>query len=309
MSNSPRHEGAAWPFVAPWLVGAVLLYLLPLVALGGIACTKWDGLAAHQIAWVGGANFRAALHDPLLLLALRNSVVYTLANVPVQLAIALGLALLIRRARRVGLWATFFYLPHALSGVATILIWWWILNPRVGPVNAVLRHVYGWFAPLVGAPARCDVPLWFFSPDWAKPALVFMNAWQAGAGMLIILAALLRTAESLHDAARADGAGPLRRFWHVTLPQIAPAIVLNLLTGIVFSMQEFDQPFMMANYQQQNSLLFYSVYLYQCAFERRQFGYAAALALGQVAMLSAFAAAAVWLARRLLPHGIEEAPA
>ncbi|MBN2560289.1 MAG: sugar ABC transporter permease [Phycisphaerae bacterium] len=304
-------QSGVW-FASPWLVGLGLLYVGPMLAAAVVAMTEWDGLSASTMKWSGWANFRAAWADRHLGEALANSICYTAMNVPAQLAVGLCLALLVKQSRRrTGLWATLYYLPHVLGGVATILIWWWLLNPQVGPINRGLH----WIFDVLDGPSQglglgttrgWELPPWLYSPGWAKPSLVLMNVWQAGGGMLIFLAALLRGGEVLHEAAKLDGATTLRRFWHITLPQVSPAILFNAVTGVVFSMQAFSQPFLLRNSQQQDSLLFYVLYMYQAAFEQHRLGYAAALSWILLAVLLAFTLTAVLLTRRFVYYDMDE---
>jgi multiple sugar transport system permease protein len=284
-----------------------------MIAASLLSMTSWDGLSWSTLKWVSWANFRAAINDKSLRDALSNSISYTAMNVSAQLVVGLALALLVRQSRRhTGAWATLYYLPHVFGGVATILIWWWILNPQIGPVNRAIRAFYGAVqSPLAWAGlARTQgwpLPPWLYSPTWAQPSLVLMNLWQAGGAMLVFLAALLRGGDDLHDAAKLDGAGRLRRLWHITLPQISPAVLFNIVTGVVFSMQSFNQPFLLRNFQQQDSLLFYVLYMYQSAFEQHRFGYAMALAWLLLAVLVAFTAAAVFATRRWVHYDMDEA--
>ncbi len=301
-------RSAAW-FAAPWFVGLGLLYAGPMVASAVLACTDWDGLSWSSIKWVGGANFERALTgDRTLRLAMVNSATYTAMNVSAQLVAALGLALLVHRSRRhVGAWAAIYYAPHVLAGVASILIGWWLFNPQIGPINRGIRFTY----ELLDGPARAvglgttrdwPVPLWLYSPAACKPTLVIMNLWHAGGAMLIFLAALLRGGRAEYEAADLDGAGSLARFRAVTLPRLSPAILLNAVTGVIFSMQAFAQPFLLSNFQQENGLLFYSLNMYRTAFERNQFGYACAQAWVLLAALIVFTATAVVLTRRWVTY-------
>lgn len=291
-----------WRFAIPWIVGAILLYALPLMGAGLIACTSWDGLTGDTFRWIGAANFTALFEDRLFLTALGNSLAFAALNVPVQLFVGLTLALLVKQARRGrSLWAMLYYAPHLVAGVATILIWWWLLNPRVGPINQVIR-------------VACDSlglsdlsPSWLFSPKSARPSLVFMNMWYAGGPMLIFLAALLRSSNSIHEAATLDGATRWQRFRFITIPQLAPAILFNAITLFVGSMQSFEQAFLLSNWEQRNALLFSSVYMYQSAFERHRFAYSLAQGLMLLLLLGAVAAVAVVIARRRVVYDFEEA--
>lgn len=287
-------------FALPWIVGFLLLYALPLAGATLVACTSWDGLTRSSLRWVGGSQFQQLWDDRWFRLALWNSFAYACLNVPCQLLVALALAMLIKHARHRGLWATLYYAPHLLAGVATILIWWWLLNPQVGPVNRGLR-------------AACEFihidpvrPPWLYSASWARPSLVLMNLWYVGGPMLIFLAALLRTREDVHKAAMLDGATRRQRFIHVTLPQLGPAILFNALTLFVASMQSFEEAYLLSNWQQENALLFSSVYMYQSAFQRHRFAYALAQGLMLLCMLGVASIAAVVLSRRFVVYDFEE---
>jgi len=293
----------------PWFVGLFGLTLLPMIASILLSFTQWDGVSLREIRWVGLANYRqmfalehgepprpadpfpgvwaavgARPRDPQFFKALYNSVVYSIFAVPLGLLASLALAMLLNQPLRgISFFRTLYYLPHVLGGVATIMIWRWIFNPDFGLANAMLRDLYGWIEPLatalgLGSTRDWPVPQWLYSPRMAKPSLIIMGMWGAGGAMLIFLAALQNVPEQLYEAARIDGAGRWRQFLHVTLPQISPAIFFNLVMGIIGSLQIFNQAYLMRTASQQDSLLFYVLYLYQCAFEDYRMGYASALA-------------------------------
>lgn len=303
--------GGVW-FASPWIVGFLLLYMGPMCLSMVLSLVKWDGLSWSSVEWVGLDHFQRVFGgDRYFLKALGNSIAYTAMNVPLQIVVGLGIALLVRQSRKWrGVWTVVYYSPHILGGVATILIWWWLFNPQVGPINGAIRDVYLWIEiPLsllgVTGVREWSVPAWLFSPFWAKPSLVLMNLWQTGGVMLIFLAALLRGDATLYEVAELDGAGRFRRFVHVTLPMVSPAILFSAVTGIIFSMQAFNQAFLLRNYQQQDSLLFYVLHMYQVAFEHHQFGYAAALAWVLLGLLLVFTLAAVWMSRRWVHYDMD----
>lgn len=309
---TPIQRESSW-LLAPWWCGLALVFGAPVTGLFLISFTNWDGLDISRVNWVGAANWERMQQDFMLHRALRSSLAFSLLNVPVQLVVGLTLSMLVHNAKRRGFWATAFYSPHALSGVATILAWWWLLNPQVGPINRGIEgaiDVLDALLAAVGQPATgWQAPLWLFSPQWSRPALVLMNAWHAGGVMLIFLAGLGLSQRLLHEAAALDGAGPIRRFRYITLPQLAPFVVLNAVTGVVFSMLAFNQPFLLSNFQQQDSLLFVMYYVYQVGFEQNQIGYAAALSLAMTGLLLALTGAAVWGTRRWVSLGQEAEPA
>ncbi|MCK4626857.1 MAG: sugar ABC transporter permease [Phycisphaerae bacterium] len=303
-------------FALPWIVGVVLLTLLPMAASALLSFTRWDGLAWGDIEWVGLGNYRRLVgieadvsvksydpwyfkaclpgrpEDPLFYQAVYNTVFYSLLAVPCGLAAALLLALLLdTRLRGMAVFRTLYYLPHVLSGVATVMVWSWLFNPRFGWVNAVIRAFYRMLDPvLLGigmeGTAGWPTPDWLYSSAACKPALIIMHIWSAGGAMLIFLAALQSIPASLYEAATVDGAGRWRRFRAITLPQITPAVYFNLVVGIVYSLQSFSHAYLLRNRAQENGLLFYVLYLYQCAFEEpHQLGYASAMAWALFAVL------------------------
>jgi multiple sugar transport system permease protein len=272
---------AGWLFAAPWLIGVIVFMFLAMAASIAMSMVEWDGVALSGMRWVGLANYRDILtRDADFRTSLWNTLVYAVFAVPLGLICSLLLALLLNwTIRGIGLFRTFYYMPHVLGGVATILIWRWIFHPDFGLLNAVLRDLYDTAASLGIAQAKTwPVPGWLFSPTWCKPAMLTMGLWGAGGAMLIFLAALQNVPPHLYEAAEMDGAGTLRRFWHVTLPQISPALFFNLIMGIIGTLQIFNQAYLLESGGQRKALLFYVVYLYRRAFEQYQMGYASALA-------------------------------
>lgn len=203
---------------------------------------------------------------------LGNSCVYAMLAVPLGLCVSLGLALLLNRnLPGIGLFRTIFYLPHVVAGVATIMMWQWVFHPDLGLINSSLRNL--------GVSIESHPTLgWLHSPQGAMPALILMSLWNAGGAMLIFLAALQNVPEHLYEAARVDGAGRWHQFRHVTLPQISPAVLFNLIMGIIGSLQIFTQAYMLYNNQQNNAILMYVQEIYYEAFQFWHFGYASAMA-------------------------------
>ncbi len=302
---SVRPTGEFW-FAAPWLVGVVVLTVLPVLGSLVMSLLRWDGLTLSAgVQWVGLDHYRhLATDDADFRKALSNSLIYSFMATPLSLAASLGAALLLsRRLPGMGIFRTLVYLPHVLGGVATVMIWSWLLNPRFGPVNAVLRESYALLDPLVRLwnPAGTSdwaVPGWFYSSTWCKPGLVLMQMWSFGGGMLIFLAALQQVNTQTVEAAHLDGAGWWSRLRHVTLPQLTPAVLFNTVTGLAASMQAFNQAYLMYNRSQDQGLLFYVLYLYRCAFEPPyRVGYASALAWVFFGLIFALVIVAVRTAR------------
>ena len=278
-------------FASPWLVGFFGLMLGPMIVSFCLAFIQWDGISVDTIQWVGLGNFRRALtSDEDVWTALWNTAYYSFSSVPLGLTIALGLALLLNQPLRgAAIFRTIFYMPAVIGGVATIMMWLWVFNPDYGLLNTALRAGCRVLAALgVEGALRWELPNWILSDRWSKPSLILMSLWGMGASMLIFLAALQNVPEALYEAAELDGAGTWRRFLHVTVPQISPAIFFNLVMGIIGSFQVFAQAFLMTNGGPNKSTLFYVLYLYNKAFRDFEIGYASALAWILFVIIMAF---------------------
>jgi len=306
-----RHAGAL--FALPWLIGLFVLTLGPVCISFLISLTRWDGLSLSDgLSWVGSANYRELLGldggdrlDPLAYRALANSLWYTLVSVPLVLVTSLGAAMLLNtRLRGMGVFRVAFVLPYVLGGVATMMIWSWLLNPQYGLVNEGLGWLYAVIDPVVqllggSGTGGWSTPDWFYSPGGCKPALVMMHVWMGGGSMLIFLAALQRVPQELRDAVAIDGGGWWQGFRHATLPFVSPAILFNLVVGVIFSMQTFDEAYLLYNRSQEDGLLFYMVRLYRVAFEPPyRIGYASAMAWVLLVVLLLMVLPAVLLGRR-----------
>jgi multiple sugar transport system permease protein len=270
--------------VSPWLVGFSVFFGYPLVMSAYLSFNHYDLLSPPR--WVGLANYRYLFTvDPQVWTAVRNTLWMIAVLVPLQVIFALGVALMLARARRgVGVFRTIFYLPALAPPVAATLGFVFILNPTTGPVNALLGHL-----GIAG-------PLWFQDPSWAKPSLVVLGLWGIGNTMVIFLAAVLDVPRHLHESAEIDGAGPLQRLRYVILPSISPVILFAVILGVIQGLQYFTQAYVAANIASgqasqaadvtasslgypQDSTLFYPVLLYQHGFSDYQMGYASAMAM------------------------------
>lgn len=261
-----------WLFVSPWVVGFVLLTAGPMLYSLYLSFTASSLLSPPQ--WIGLENYRRMFADPIFYRSLGNTAYYALLGVPLGMILSLGLALLLDApVRGLGLFRTLFFLPSVTNTVALSLLWLWLLNPEFGLLNTAL-HVVG-----------IEGPLWLQSEAWAKPALVLMSLWTVGGQVVICLAALQGVPRELIEAAAIDGAGPVRRFFAVTLPMISPALLFNFIMGLVGALQVFTQAFVMTGGVQpgseggpNQSTLFIVLYIYKKAFQEYEMGYASALA-------------------------------
>jgi multiple sugar transport system permease protein len=276
------YRASLYLLLTPYLLGVSVLVVLPVALSFGLAFTAYDGLSAPT--WQGFANFRALLRDPLFEIAARNSLAFVALTVPLRVAIALGLALLLNRPRRgVGLYRVAVYVPTVVPSVAYALVWLWIFNPRYGPLNLALASV--------GLPT----PAWLIDSATALPAIAFTALFQIGEGFLVLLAGLRTIPDECHHAAALDGAGAGATFWHVTLPLLAPWLLLLSFRDIIVTAQStFTPALLMTGGGPYYATLFVPLLMYETAFDRFRFGEGAAMTL----LVFAAVGTLIWLTYR-----------
>lgn len=262
-----------YAFIAPWLAGFFIFTAGPMIASFLISLHSWSMLSPPT--WVGLENYRSIVtEDPLFLTSLWNTGFYVAFSVPLGVAVSLALALLLHnRYPGMSFFRTAIFLPSITNIVAVSVLWLWVFNPDFGLLNAFLR----WLG--------IEGPLWLQSETWAKPSLVLMSLWGVGGTTIIFLAALQGIPREYYEAAELDGAGRTRRFFHITLPMISPALFFSTIMGVIGSFQVFAQAFVMTGSAQpgseggpNNATLFLVLYLYKKAFQEFRMGYASALA-------------------------------
>jgi multiple sugar transport system permease protein len=262
---------AAYGFLSPWIFGFVVLTAGPMIATLYLSFTNYDGISEPR--GVGMENYRQLFEDPSVAKSLMNTLVFTVLRVPLSMAVALALAmLLLRVGRATGFFRTLFYLPVMTPSVAVGILFLLLFNGNVGLINTVLGFV------------GVDGPSWTTDGDWIKPGLVLTTLWSVGSTVIIYLAALRNVPQELYEAAEIDGVGRRQAFLHVTLPQISGALFFTLIVNTIASLQTFTEAytafFGSANSQtySNDAALFYVVHLFQQAFQYMHLGYASALA-------------------------------
>jgi multiple sugar transport system permease protein len=258
-------------FLLPWLIGLVFFLLGPILASCFLSFTEYDGLNAP--VFIGLKNYaEILLADTKLISSLQVTFLFAFISLPLCSLIALSLALLLnQKISGQGLYRVLLYLPTIVPIVASSVVWIWIFKSDAGILNRVLEFC---FACLPGFKA----PLWLADPNWALPALIIMSCWSVGNPMIIYLAGLQNIPVSLYESAEIDGASSLQKLWHITLPILSPTIFFNVVIGIIQVFQYFVPAYVMTSGGPQNSTMFYSLYIYQTAFDDFRMGYASALA-------------------------------
>lgn len=263
-----RRDGAAWVFLSPWLIGAALLTIGPMIASLVLSFTDYDLFTAPE--FVGTANYeRMFFEDPRFWKSVGVTLNYVLVAVPVKLAVALGIALLLNRARTgQGFYRSAFYAPSLLGASVAVAIVWRTLFSNDGVVDNTLS-VFG-----------LDLGGWISNPSLALYVLVTLAVWQFGAPMVIFLAGLKQIPGELYDAAAMDGAGRWRTFWSVTWPLLSPVLFFNLVLEMIGAFQSFTSAYVVSGGRGGpiDSTLFFTLYLYDRAFTAFDMGYASAMA-------------------------------
>jgi multiple sugar transport system permease protein len=272
LATDLRNQETRWAFLflLPWIIGFVIFTAGPMIASLVLSFTN-IGLR-RSFDFVGTANYERLVNDPRIGLALANTAFFTILHVPLAMAFALLLAMmLLRVGRAAGLFRTVFYLPTITPAVAVGALWLLLLNGQVGIINA--------FLGLFGIHG----PNWTTDPNWIKPGLVLMSLWSLGSTVVIYFAALRNVPLELYEAARVDGASAWQQFKSITVPMISGALFFTLIVNTIASLQTFDQVYTMY-FGRSNatagdrSALFYVVYLFNEAFTNFRMGYASALA-------------------------------
>lgn len=263
-----RNTAVGWSFLLPNFVGFAVLTLVPVALLFYYAFTSWNIFGGAE--WTGLANFRQLLHDRSFWTALRNTLYYTVFHIPLTMAAALGLALLLnRKLRGVAFFRTVAFFPYITSIVALAQVWNMLFSPGYGPINEFLRAV-----------GVAHPPGWTTSADWSMPAVIVVGTWrEAGYYMLLFLAGLQTIPTQLYEAAKVDGANAWQRLRAVTLPGLRPTTFFVLVMLTIGSFKVFDLILVMTNGGPGQSTLVLSQYIYQKGFVGNDFGYASAVSI------------------------------
>ena len=254
-------------FISPWAIGFAVFYVYPFFATLYYSFTRFTGVG--NPVFTGVSNYSSLFHDATFRTALFNTFYYTIIEVPLSTAAALGLALLLNmNVRGQAFYRTLFYIPSIVPVVASSLIFVWIFQPSFGIVNSLLSdlHVNG--------------PAWFFSIAWSKPTFILLGLWGLGQPMVIYLAALQGVPKEMYEVAALEGANAWQRLRKITIPMISPVILFNVVLSLVLSIQYFTQAQVIESPPGSpgNSTMFFVIYYYQQAFEYLHLGYASAMA-------------------------------
>ncbi len=286
-STARRNLIRGWLFIAPVVLGTLIFNVLPVLPTFGLSLTAWNGLSAPT--WVGLENYlRMFSGDPLLAQSLINTILFTLGYVPFGIIVGLALALLVNRSLPgMAIFRALIFLPYVTSLVAVGIIAKWVFSDQYGVLNAMLETV------------GIRGPHWLGESSTAMLAVIITSVWaNMGFNMVILLAGLQNVPDTLLDAAKLDGAGRWSRFVHVTIPFLTPTLFLLLILQTIGSFQVFALILVMTQGGPGQGTYVYIYHLWYEAFQMRNMGYAAAMAVILFVIIALITWAQARLSRR-----------
>lgn len=264
-----REQWAGWIFIAPEVVGLVVLSLFPLIASLVLSFTEWNlvgGLSA--IRFIGLDNFVQLFKDDHFILALKNNVWFTVGTVPLTMLIGIVLAALIHKKLYAKTYfKVAFFIPYICSTVAIAAVWQALYHPSKGPLNQMLMDL-----------GMSNPPRWLVDTSFSLIAIMVIYIWQVlGYQIIIFLAGMSNIPEELYEAARIDGATGIQQFRRITVPLLGPTIFFLAITSTISSFKVFDLIKFLTNGGPNYSSTVIVYQIYEEGFERFRMGYASAM--------------------------------
>jgi multiple sugar transport system permease protein len=275
-ARGSRDTWVALGFILPSVFGFIVFYLWPSVRGFGLSLTDYQFFS--DTSFVGLANYQRLLGDETFWNAMLVTIWYVVLNIGFQTVLAIVLAVLLHRLTRSVVIRGLVLMPYLVANVVVALLWFWMLDAQIGIVNQILSWVG------LG-------PISFFgSESWAIPTIAFVNTWRhLGYTALLIFAGLVMIPRILYEAARVDGASEWQMFWRITMPLLRPVLALVLVITVVGSFQVFDTVAVTTLGGPSDASRVIQYYIYDLAFERLDYGYASAVSVVLLVILSVIA--------------------
>lgn len=274
-----RDNTAGYIFILPFIIGLIAFTVIPFFTSLYLSFTEYNILSPAK--WIGLDNFKKMFfEDKLFWTSFGVTFRFAIVQVPVKLVVSLLVALaLARDTKAIGYFRAAFYIPSLMGGSVAIALLW----KQLFAYNGVINQLLG----LLGLPANTK---WLGDPDTALGVLISLGVWQFGSSMLIFLAAIKNIPASYHEAAIVDGAGPVKRFFKITLPMLTPIIFFNLVNQVIGAFQAFNSSYLITGGKPLNTTLYYGVHLYNRAFTHYEMGYGSAMAWFMLIIIAFFTA-------------------
>ena len=273
-----RDAVAGHVFILPFIAGLLVFTVFPFFMSLFLSFTDYS--VFQPAKWIGFSNFRRMFfEDEKFWVSFWVTFRFAIFQVPIKLAFSLMVAVILsRNTKAIGVYRAAFYIPSLMGGSVAVALMWKQLFAYNGTINSIIG--------LLGlGPVE-----WLTSPRYALGTLISLGVWQFGSSMLIFLAAIKNIPQSYHEAAIVDGAGPVRRFFSITLPMLTPIIFFNLINQVIGAFQAFNSSYLITGGKPLNTTLYYGVYLYNKAFNQFEMGYGSAMAWFMLLIIAFFTA-------------------
>lgn len=285
--------GLTW--VSPWLIGAAIFIFLPMAMSLYYSFTDYPLLEPPM--YVGLDNYSKLFGDETFWRVVKNTTLYAAVSIPLYTLVALVLAAMLSgRVRFARFYQACIFIPTLVPLIASAMVWFWLFNGEFGLINRVL-------APLL-SPFGLSPPAWIVDEDWVLPSMVIMSLWGVGQATVIYIAAMQDVPRHLYEAAEIDGMNAPRKFLHITLPMVSPAILFNVISLTIAAVQVFAVPYVMFRRPQGTnpSGHFYTMYLYENAFIYGRMGYASAMAWLQLLVVLVLTGLLLFVSRKMVHY-------
>ncbi|WP_328350059.1 sugar ABC transporter permease [Streptomyces sp. NBC_00457] len=273
-SEKPGDGRLAAVFLAPAMLGFLVFLLWP--TLRGIYLSFTDFNLLTPAEWVGLDNYVRMVNDPIFWNSLWVTVEYVILNIGVQTVAALAIAVLLQRLTQSSVLRGIVLAPYLMSNVVAGIVWLWILDTQLGIGNEIIVGLGFDRIPFLA------------DETWAIPTIAMINVWRhVGYTALLLFAGLMAIPNDMYEAAKVDGASEWRMFWRITMPLLRPVLAVVLIMTVIGSFQVFDTVAVTTDGGPANATNVLQLYIYDSAFGRFQFGYASAMSVALLVVLSA----------------------
>jgi multiple sugar transport system permease protein len=262
-----RNRIIAYTFLLPNIIGFLVFILIPVIASFFMSFTSWNGFGV--VEFIGLDNYKQLLKDDNFKISFFNSILFMVISVPITLFLSMLIAVALNQGIRfVKVFRTAVFLPYVTATIAVAAVWQLIFNPTMGPINGVLMN-FGIDQP----------PGWLSSPTWALVSVSIVYIWHSvGYYMVLFLAGLQNIPDYLYEAAELDGAGPISKFFNITVPMLSPILFFTTIIGVINSFKVFDLIYVLTGGGPGRSTHVLVYDIYNTAFKQFEYGYASAMA-------------------------------
>jgi multiple sugar transport system permease protein len=266
-------------FILPFAIAALVLMVYPVIQVFRTSLYYRNPLRPDQWDFIGLDNFRYIFADPLFWDSFFQAAIWTFSSIALQAFFGVALALLLNNALRgINVFRGLMLFPYIVPTAVIALIWQWMFNPEIGIINAALT----------GAGLIDENIYWFSSPTMAMATTILLNVWKYTPFVVIVVLARLQTISlELYDAAKVDGAGPVRRFWDITMPQLKEVLMVVVVFRTIWTFNKFEEIYLLTKGGPGTSTFNLAIYSFEQSIANLRLGVGAATGVVMLAMLLA----------------------